>query len=1085
MSIKSIFVVLLILAITFLTIAGCVPSKHLKTIMDVPAGVERHLALQLKRIPDESRLKNLNAAGINLLQYIGDRSWFALFKGRIAPSLPVLQEISSSRTIQPEDRLDPRLQKGKIPDHIIGDDGLLKLTVLAFGGVDLESVIKDMESLGARVESVSAPFSTLFIRAPSDSLKGLGNIDGIQWVEPRAPRPTPEMNRARAYLNNNTAVSTFSVTGAGVEVGIFDVGHAFRHTDLYNRWIQGDTGAGQALDVQAHPSMTAGTIAGDGTLNPNYRGMAPGATIVTYSYDSATDRESNRNGDIADALGRGVEILNNSWGYAGCHDLPYGDYTLQARVYDQAVLGRDNSGSPIGSPAVVVFSAGNERDGWWNEDTMAESQDCISDKVSPYKNYGTINQPKPAKNPIVVGAVDSANDRMSVFSSWGPVGDGRLKPDIVAAGLHGGSNVAGTSNVTNQYGSPPAYANGQFYRAAGDSNNTNWYGYLWFGMTSAAAAMTSGNAALLIEGFRTQNGGVTPLPATVKAHLIHTARDLNDTTDWYNPGPDYASGYGVLDINAALTQLWSGGYLEDFLYHGGENSVSLDVPAGTTEVKVTLVWDDAPAQPGAVSALVNDLDLVVIDPQGKKHYPWTLDKSNPLANAIRTAEDHLNNVEMVLVDGSVPAGTWSIKVVGTSIPTAPQLYSLVWSPSSPGSHLPTSVYVSTLGNDVTGDGSKASPWRTIQHAVNNVANAGIIRVAQGEYDENIAVRGNGSQNKAVTLLGGYSSDFSVRDSSAYVTTINGGGRDRVVYMTWASGSSIDGFDITGGNGSGIYIEESDVTVTHNQIRNNTAGLGAGIFVHDWTHCTIENNSIHHNTGDTIVHLSVDFSTLRNNEICENQGTGIGVYEGGPPKIEGNTIRDNSGDGIASGEAKADITGNTITGNNGHGISGFQHGGTIKNNVILDNDRWGISVHSGNIAGNIVAGNRGGGISVLNNILIVNNTIVENEAGGGISLNADEPFTVVNNIIWGNTPNDLPRGGATFSNVGTGNTNGLGNISSNPGFIDPINNDYHLADTSPCIDAGANGAVPAWLTTDFEGQTRISGIVDMGADENIP
>ena len=39
-------------------------------------------------------------------------------------------------------------------------------------------------------------------------------------------------------------------------------------------------------------------------------------------------------------------------------------------------------------------------------------------------------------NMIVVGAVDSANDRMSSFSSWGPVSDGRLRPDVVAAGLH-------------------------------------------------------------------------------------------------------------------------------------------------------------------------------------------------------------------------------------------------------------------------------------------------------------------------------------------------------------------------------------------------------------------------------------------------------------------------------------------------------------------------------------------------------------------------------------------------------------------------------------------------------------------------
>ena len=102
------------------------------------------------------------------------------------------------------------------------------------------------------------------------------------------------------------------------------------------------------------------------------------------------------------------------------------------------------------------------------------------------------------------------------------------------------------------------------------------------------------------------------------------------------------------------------------------------VPDGANTVKVTLAWDDPPAAENATSALINDLDLIVVDPNGLMwHRPWTLDKDNPTAPAIRTQRDDLNNVEQVYGDGSVTAGTWKIMVLGTHVPEGPQKFSLV------------------------------------------------------------------------------------------------------------------------------------------------------------------------------------------------------------------------------------------------------------------------------------------------------------------------------------------------------------------------------------------------------------------------
>ncbi len=69
---------------------------------------------------------------------------------------------------------------------------------------------------------------------------------------------------------------------------------------------------------------------------------------------------------------------------------------------------------------------------------------------------------------------------------------------------------------------------------------------------------------------------------------------------------------------------------------------------------------------------------MVTDPNGVRHYPWTLDPLNPGAPAVRTAEDHLNNMEQVVVDNPTP-GTWSVEVIGTAVPEGPQSFGIVGS----------------------------------------------------------------------------------------------------------------------------------------------------------------------------------------------------------------------------------------------------------------------------------------------------------------------------------------------------------------------------------------------------------------------
>ena len=133
--------------------------------------------------------------------------------------------------------------------------------------------------------------------------------------------------------------------------------------------------------------------------------------------------------------------------------------------------------------------------------------------------------------------------------------------------------------------------------------------------------------------------------------------------------------------------------------------------------------------------------------------------------------------------------------------------------------------------------------------------------------------------------------------------------------------------------------------------------------------------------------------------------------------------------------------------------------------------------------------------------ITNNTITGNLAtgygGGGIYCGNSSP-TVVNTILWNNSPDEIYLKGSsitvTYSDV-QGSWSGFGNINADPMFVDADGVDdvigteddnLRLLPGSPCIDAGNNEAVPSSVILDLDGNPRIvDGTVDMGAYEGIP
>jgi subtilisin family serine protease len=169
--------------------------------------------------------------------------------------------------------------------------------------------------------------------------------------------------------------------------------------------------------------------------------------------------------------------------------------------------------------------------------------------------------------------------------------------------------------------------------------------------TSMSAPAVSGAAALALDDYRARFSGTPdPAPATVKAILIHTARDLvhtrlypgetiRPTAVTYGAGPDFATGYGIPMARRAVDLLAESETdpalvrAETIEDTGTELEYPIEVPAGATTLKTTLVWTDPPGAPNAAQALVNDLDLRLIDPSGRAHFPWVLDPAQPEAAA--------------------------------------------------------------------------------------------------------------------------------------------------------------------------------------------------------------------------------------------------------------------------------------------------------------------------------------------------------------------------------------------------------------------------------------------------------------------
>ncbi len=530
-------------------------------------------------------------------------SWLSKDVALIHLSLPqALQSKNPLYTFMPEWKLAPMTMDSLSTKSILN----LRINLYQY----TEKIAQEIKKYG-KAGQYDALNKSIPIQIKSDSVLELMRKPFVFWAEFEAP--ALEMDNLRERTNHRVPLLTnFStnhqLTGKGVVMGEWDGGGAFAHIDYQFRHTRIDpffnNGNGQ------HATHVAGTMAGAGIKDPSAKGMAPEATFYSYDFFGNVPAEMD-----SACKKFGIEFTQNSYSYGST-----GDPCTIRGTYDNTSVALDRLVNKYPN-LLHVFASGNSR-----------GSNCL------LGGYGTVPSGfQASKNSISVGAV-TFTDVNSNFHSYGPLRDGRLKPEICAVGV-------------DVYSTFPNHA----YQGG-------------YSGTSMACPGTSGTAALITQLYK-EIYDTVPNAHLIKGVLCNAADELG------RPGPDYQYGFGRLNGFVAANIIDQGNFKQDSVNQSGtfSDTIFIDNPH---LFKVMLCYTDLESTSAASTALVNDLDLTLTDDAGNVLQPWVLNSAVPTAAAVK-GRDSLNNIEQITVE--TPTSSYYIYTVkGQRVASGYQHFSVNW-----------------------------------------------------------------------------------------------------------------------------------------------------------------------------------------------------------------------------------------------------------------------------------------------------------------------------------------------------------------------------------------------------------------------
>ncbi len=577
-----------------------------------------YFLVQLDSEVDEVNKQGLRALGLELMDYIPSRAWIVRGTSTMVDAGAAAGLVAWSAPLHPAWRIEPALLAGTAP---------ARLAVLGFAGVSAAALRSQVESLGVEVAEVHEQVGRWLLLVPARAglARDLARLADVQWVEPESlvtTRNTTMTWSVQTASTNSRRLWDAGLRGDGQIIGHMDgplASGSCYFSDPANpigpshRKIVYTSGSGAA---DLHGTHTAGTVAGDAQpVNGSTanRGLAYLSRLAHSSNYSAAAWSSL----ATTHRNNGARLHTNSWG---------NDSTTAYNSHCNAI---------------DAFM-------WANEENLV---------LFAETNLSTLKNPENAKNLLAVGnALNGASYMSKGGGGVGPTSDGRRKPDLFAPG----TNIVSASTAS-----------------CGTSSLSG---------TSMACPAATAAAALVrqyyLEGYHpsgSANAGdaFTPTAALVKATLLNTCQDMTGVSATV---PNNTEGWGRIVLDESLRLPGDPGrmWLVDVrraagVTTGATRTYTIDVATSTQPLEITMAFTDFAGAVNATNAAVNNLNLEVVSPNG------TLHRGNVYASGATISggtADAINNVERATFNAPLP-GTWTVRVVGASVPQGPCGYAVV------------------------------------------------------------------------------------------------------------------------------------------------------------------------------------------------------------------------------------------------------------------------------------------------------------------------------------------------------------------------------------------------------------------------
>ena len=400
------------------------------------------------------------------------------------------------------------------------------------GKIDLFARVTDLDSthhefvtnMGGVITSSFDRFNTFGFIIDIEKVPDVVYLPELEWLEANVLF-YPTLDNSVESIGTSEIWDDFGFKGEDTTIAILDTGIDFDHESLddlddisstydpkiaidsngmlgfYNANTDKEYPDEQPHDSGSHGTHCAGIAAGTGGSSGQYAGVAPQANVVGVI---ALDGGSGDEGDLLRAV----------------------DWTIQ----NKERFSIDVMSLSLGGPIVIPGATNNGASSISQALDVAVEAGIVTVVAIGNGNLGlaahpgSVSYPGDSVKAITVGSVNDDHSR-EIYSSRGPTGDGRMKPDVMAPG---GAIMSAQAN-------------------SGD-------GYVSYSGTSMATPHVAGVAALMIQA----NPNVSPTSSTdyVKQILRETSDhkvplDV-DCGEIYTPNNCY--GWGTVELAGAVSR---------------------------------------------------------------------------------------------------------------------------------------------------------------------------------------------------------------------------------------------------------------------------------------------------------------------------------------------------------------------------------------------------------------------------------------------------------------------------------------------------------------------------------------------------